>query len=373
MKNKRGVSQLVIFFLIVFFTLSTSQHILAATLESHKATEISKDEPDEESLEIGKLIVEHITDAYEWHIFSIGKLHLTLPLPAILFDQGHWLCFSSSHLHHKHAIYKGYFIAENGMNQGKIVRKDDGGKEVRPQLDISITRTVFALFINAFIVVFLFLFIAKSYRKREGLAPTGAQSMMEPLVLFIRDDVARSSIGEKNYEKYTPFLLSLFFFIFLNNLLGIIPFFPWGISVTGNIAVTGVMAVFVFAITTYSGNKHYWKDIFNTPGVPWWLKFPIPLMPIVEVMGLFTKPIVLMIRLFANMIAGHTVILGFVALIFIFGKMSMGLGYGVSIVSVSFSIFLDLLEILVALIQAYVFTLLAALYFGMATEVSEHH
>ena len=215
--------------------------------------------------------------------------------------------------------------------------------------------------------------VAKSYKKREGKAPKGLQSLLEPLILFVRDDVAKSSIGEKRYETYLPFLLTLFFFIFLNNLMGIVPFFPGGANVTGNIGVTGVMAAFTFVITTVSGNKHYWTDIFNTPGVPWWLKIPVPLMPIVEVMGVFTKPIVLMIRLFANMSAGHIVILGFVSLIFIFGKVSVGLGYGVSLVSVGFSVFLDLLELLVAFIQAYVFTLLSALYFGMATAEPEHH
>jgi F-type H+-transporting ATPase subunit a len=226
--------------------------------------------------------------------------------------------------------------------------------------------------LNSIIVLLIFLSLAKTYRRRKGEAPKGMQSVMEPLIIFIRDDVARSSIGEKHYEKFTPFLLSLFFFIFLNNLLGIIPFFPWGVSVTGNIAITGVMALIVFVITTVNGTKHYWKDIFNTPGVPWWLKFPVPLMPIVEVMGMFTKPIVLMIRLFANMVAGHTVVLGFVVLIFIFAKFGVGLGYGVSVVSVAFSIFLDLLEVLVALIQAYVFVILSALYFGMAVESPEH-
>ncbi len=191
------------------------------------------------------------------------------------------------------------------------------------------------------------------------------------MILIYRDDVAKASIGEKKYEKYLPFLLTLFFFIFFNNLLGLVPFFPGGANLTGNIAVTGVMAVFTFIITTVSGNKNYWVHIFNTPGVPWWLKIPVPLMPIVELMGVFTKPFVLMVRLFANITAGHIIVLGFMSLIFIFGNMSPGIGYGVSVVSVAFAVFMGLLELLVAFIQAYVFTLLSALYFGMATE--EHH
>jgi len=258
------------------------------------------------------------------------------------------------------------------MNTNKIVRKNADGKTVRPTLDLSITKMTASVMINALLVILLFLGVAKSYRKRKGKAPKGLQSAVEPLILMVRDEMARASIGEEHYEKFTPFLLSLFFFIFFSNLIGIVPFFPWGFSVTGNLAVTGVMAAFTFAITTYQGNKHYWKDIFNTPGVPWWLKFPIPLMPIVEILGIFTKPIVLMIRLFANMIAGHIVILGFIGLIFIFGTMSMALGYGVSLVSVGFSIFLDLLEVLIAFIQAYVFVILSALYFGLALAEPEH-
>jgi F-type H+-transporting ATPase subunit a len=203
------------------------------------------------------------------------------------------------------------------------------------------------------------------------LAPKGAQSVFEPLIVFIRDDIAKSSIGEKKYEKYVPFLLTIFFFIFFNNLLGLVPIIPGGANLTGNIAVTGVLAVFTFIITTFSANKNYWVHIYNTPGVPWWLKFPVPLMPIVELMGVFTKPFVLMVRLFANITAGHIIVLGFISLIFIFGAMSPVAGYGVSIVSVAFSLFMLLLEFLVAFIQAYVFTLLSALYFGAAVE--EHH
>jgi F-type H+-transporting ATPase subunit a len=169
-----------------------------------------------------------------------------------------------------------------------------------------------------------------------------------------------------------PYLLTIFFFIFINNLLGLIPFFPGGANLTGNIAVTLVLAIFTFIITTISGNKHYWKEIYNAPGVPWWLKIPIPLMPIVEIVGLITKPFVLMVRLFANITAGHIIALGFVSLIFIFGdKVGVGAGYGFSVISIIFYVFMGLLELLVAFIQAYVFTLLSSLYFGMAS--AEHH
>ena len=371
MDRKRTVFQLIT--LILFFTVSlTGLSPLRAS--EHKSVEKELKSAEKEELKVGEMIIEHITDSYEWHIMTVGDHHISIPLPVILYDEGNWIVFSSSKFQHGHSAFKGYFVSEEpGLNQGKIVRKNNDGEEIRPQLDISITKTVFAILIDAFLLILVFLSVAKAYKRRKGLAPKGLQSLIEPLILFIRDDVAKSSIGDKRYERYLPYLLTLFFFIFFSNMMGIIPFFPGGANVTGNIGVTGVMAVFTFVITTVSGNKHYWVDIFNTPGVPWWLKVPVPLMPIVEVMGVFTKPIVLMIRLFANMSAGHTVILGFVALVFIFGKISMGLGYGVSVVSVGFSIFLDLLELLVAFIQAYVFTLLSALYFGMATEEPAHH
>ncbi len=371
MDKKHTVFQLLTLALFVAFAFVGVNSVLA---EGHESSENKVKSAEEEELQVGKMIIEHITDSYEWHIMTVGEHHISIPLPVIIYDEGNWYVFSSSKFHHGHSEYKGFYVSEEpGPNEGKIVKKGKNGEEVRPQLDISITKTVFAILINAFLLIWIFMSIAKSYKRRKGQAPKGLQSLIEPLILFIRDDVAKSSIGEKRYERYLPYLLTLFFFIFLSNLMGIIPFFPGGANVTGNIGVTGVMAAFTFVITTVSGNKHYWVDIFNTPGVPWWLKIPVPLMPIVEVMGVFTKPIVLMIRLFANMSAGHTVILGFVSLVFIFGKISMGLGYGVSIISVGFSIFLDLLELLVAFIQAYVFTLLSALYFGMATAEPEHH
>ena len=367
------INKLVTLLLIFFVSLASPLFAQQDTTRTETDFQKEQEAAQKEGFELGKLIIEHITDSYEYHIFSVGQHHLTVPLPVILYDQGHWVTFWSSEFHHHHGVYKGYYIAEDGKNMGRIVRKNAEGKEVKPRFDISITRTVGTLMLNSIVLILIFTSLAKVYRRRQGVAPKGFQSLMEPLIVFIRDDVAKASISEKHYERFTPFLLTLFFFIFLNNLLGIIPFFPWSVGVTANIAVTGVMAVIVFVITTVNGNRHYWTDIFNTPGVPWWLKFPIPLMPVVEIMGLFIKPIVLMIRLFANMIAGHTAIMGFVALIFIFAKFNVGLGYGVSVVSVLFSIFLDLLEVLVALIQAYVFTILSALYFGMATEKPEHH
>jgi F-type H+-transporting ATPase subunit a len=323
----------------------------------------------------GELIMEHVVDNHEWHVAGIGSLHLTIPLPVILYYDGGLYTFCSSRFHNESHSYLGFKLEQEGPHKGKIVRADEhpGSAEGPAVYDFSITKTVLAILISTFLLTLIFLSVARSYTRNRGKAPSGLQSMLEPLIIFIRDDIAKSSIGEKKYEKFMPFLLTVFFFIFFNNLFGLIPFFPGGANVTGNIAVTLVMAVFTFVITTVNGNKHYWVDIINTPGVPWWLKLPIPLMPIVEIIGIITKPFVLMIRLFANITAGHIIVLGFVSLIFIFGAINAALGYGVSVVSVAFMIFMNLLELLVAFIQAYVFTLLSALYFGLATIEPEHH
>jgi F-type H+-transporting ATPase subunit a len=327
---------------------------------------------EEADFQAGEMIVEHISDSYDWHIINFGDTHISIPLPVILYDEGQWHVFMSSNFHHGHDAYKGYFISHKDMNAGKIVKLDGDGQEIRPTLDISITKNVVAIFLSSLLLIVIFVSVARSYDKRRDHAPKGLQLFLEPIIIFVRDDIAKASIGEKRYEKYLPFLLTIFFFILINNILGIIPIFPGGANVTGNIGVTGVLAAFTFIITTFSGNKNYWTHIINAPGVPWWLKIPVPLMPIVELMGVFTKPFVLMVRLFANITAGHIIILGFISLIFIFGEMSAGLGYGVSVISVGFSIFMDFLELLVAFIQAYVFTLLSALYFGMATEEAHH-
>ena len=216
----------------------------------------------------------------------------------------------------------------------------------------------------------IFLTVAKRYKQHPDEAPRGLQALVEPVIVFIQDEVITPSLG-KNSNKYAPYLLTLFFFIFLNNMLGIIPIFPGGANLTGNIAVTGILALITFFVTTFSSGKEYWKDIFNTPGVPWWLKIPLPIMPLVETIGIFTKPFVLMVRLFANITAGHIITLAFVSLIFIFGQMNPAIGWAVSPVSVFFYIFMGLMELLVAFIQAFVFTLLSAMYIGMA--IGEEH
>jgi F-type H+-transporting ATPase subunit a len=372
---KSAVLRVLTFLILLFPAISTfagsgEQH----TQSTHQEPAATSHEPAE-SFNAGRMIIEHIVDSYEWHIMTIGHTHVSVPLPVILIHEGKLHVFMSSKFHHGHDSYLGFKIEEAGSKKGKIVRVKEGTMETDEHagsiIDLSITKNVLAIFFSAALLLIIFTSVAKAYRRNKDKAPKGLQSLLEPVILFVRDDIARAAIGEKKYEKYLPYLLTVFFFIFFNNLMGLIPIFPFGANVTGNLAVTGIMAVFTFIITTFSGNKDYWKHVYNAPGVPWWLKFPLPLMPVVELMGLFTKPFVLMVRLFANITAGHIIILGFMSLIFIFGNMKGYLGLSVAPVSVAFGIFMGMLELLVAFIQAYVFTLLSALYFGMAIE--EHH
>lgn len=331
-------------------------------------TEHTEEHIEKKGFNPGDFIFSHIRDGYGWHIFSYQGHHYSIPLPIILYckDQG-FTSFWSSKVAHGHT-YKNFKIALKGDYKDKIIEVNDHGEFIARPFDISITKNVVAIIFSCLLMIFIFISVANTYKKREGKAPKGLQSLLEPLILFIRDDIARASIGEKYYEKYTPYLLTIFFFILINNLLGLVPIIPGGANVTGNITVTMTLALFTFFITTITGNKNYWSHIFNTPGVPWWLKLPLPLIPFIELFGVLIKPFVLMVRLFANISAGHIIVLGFFSLIFIFGNMSTGLGYMVSPVSILFTIFMSMLEILVAFIQAYVFTILSAIYFGMASE-----
>lgn len=329
-------------------------------------------ENEQTKFNAGEFVIEHVSDAFEWHIATFGDSHISIPLPIILYSQNSgWHLFWSNRFHQGTATYKNFRIAHEGDNAGKIEETDERGEVIGLPVDLSITKAVAGILVSVILLLWIFIGVAKSAKRNEGKAPRGLQNLVEPIILFIRDEIAIPGIGEKKYEKFMPFLLTLFFFILINNLLGLIPIFPFGANVTGNIAVTMVLALFTFLITTIHANKHYWKEIYN-PDVPWWLKFPIPLMPIVELSGVFTKPIVLMVRLFANMLAGHMIITVFISLIFIFAQIGgAASGVGVSVISIAFSVFMTLLDVLVSFIQAYVFTLLSALYFGMATQ--EHH
>ena len=332
----------------------------------------------EEGFEPGSMIIGHVTDAHSWHMFDYvgkdGSEHaVAIPLPVILINDGHVDVFMSSKFHHGHSDYRGYRLVGGGAEKEEVVCVDaEGNLTGAKPIDLSMTKTSAAVII-AVVLLLIIIFIARAgYKKRPNQAPHGLQSLVEMLVVFVRDSIARPMLGENKYQKYLPYLLTLFFFIFFCNILGLIPFFPAGANITGNIAVTATLAVITFFITNISGNKHYWVDIFNTPGVPAWLKI-FPLMPVVELVGVFTKPIVLMIRLFANMTAGHIVVLGFIVIIFILSNLfGMFVGGAVSVLSVVFCVFIDLLECLVAYIQAFVFTMLTALYIGMATTEPHH-
>lgn len=353
---------------------------VSSPTDTSSVSQVSEDA--EGSLNPGAVIIGHIADIHSWHLFDYydkqGVEHaVAIPLPIILINDGHVDMFMSSRFHHGHATYKGYALIGGGQEkeeivcvdeQGSIILNEDGSQ--KKPIDLSISKIPAAIMIAVALLIAIVLYSARQYKKRGPEAPQGVQSLVEMLVCHVRDDMAKPMIGHK-YEKYLPYLLTLFFFIFFCNILGIIPFFPAGANITGNIVVTGVLALITFLICNLSGNKHYWKDIFNTPGVPAWLKI-FPLMPVVELIGVFTKPIVLMIRLFANMTAGHIVILGFVVIIFILSNtFGPAVGGSISVISVLLSVFISALECLVAYIQAYVFTMLTSLYIGMAVEEPE--
>jgi len=334
-------------------------------------------EDGEKEFNAGDVIIGHILDSYDWHIADYGNTHISIPLPVILIYEGEWHFFLSSKFHHGHDAYKGFRIAADGSKKGKIIKVLDDGVTPDPDasflLDLSITKNVFSLILSSVFLSILFIYVGRTYThcgfKR---APRGLSGFLEPLILFVRDDIARAAIPENKVDKFLPFLLTLFSFIFFNNLLGLVPFFPGGANVTGSISVTMTLAGFTFFMLHFSANKEYWKHIFNTPGVPIWLKLPLPLMPIIEILGVFIKPVVLTLRLFANISAGHMIILGFVSLIFVMGASNKIAGFAIAPLSVVFVIFMNFLELLVAFIQAYVFTFFSAIFFGMAVP-QEHH
>ena len=333
------------------------------------STTLKAETGGEGELDVNELIFGHIGDAYEWHVVTVGDLHLTIPLPVIVKSSTGWHVFSSSNLEGGKE-YEGLYIADGGTNDGKIVERNAAGEEVRP-LDISITKNVLGLFINSVLLVCIMLGCARWYRKHslEQGAPKGGVGMIEATVMSIYEDVVKGCVGE-DYKRYAPYLLTAFFFVLVNNLMGLIPVFPGGATVTGNIAVTMVLALCTFLFTNIFGTKAYWKEIF-WPEVPTWLKVPIPMMPLIEFFGIFTKPFALMIRLFANMMAGHAAMLSLIAIIFITVKAGAVINGSMTVVAVAFGIFMNALELLVAFIQAYVFTMLSAVFIGLS-RVKEH-
>ena len=318
-----------------------------------------------DGFQAGDMIMHHILDSHEWHILDWKGHSVSIPLPIIILHKDKGLSvFMSSKFNHGKSIYQGY-----KMDHGNIIYVNSDGQineqETAKIWDFSITKNVFSLFFSTILLILIFTQISRRYKQKPQSPPTGIQSFLEPIIIFIRDDIAKSAIGQKEYKRFLPFLLTVFFFIFLNNILGLMPFFPGGANLTGNIAVPMVLSALVFIITTISGKKYYWQHIFAMPGVP---KPVLLILTPIEIFGVLLKPLVLMIRLFANITAGHIIILSFFSMIFIFGEMHPLAGYGVSIFSGLFVLFMMVLELLVAFLQAYVFTLLAAMYFGMAVE-----
>ncbi len=319
----------------------------------------------EEEFNTSEFILGHIADSHEWHILTTpGGKSVAIYLPVIIYSRNSGLhVFSSRKIAHGHH-HDGFYIAEEGLQEGRIIESNQAdieGVEYMP-LDFSVTKNVAAMLVAAAIGLFLFISLARSYKKSGISEPRGMQSFLEPLILFVKDDIVIPNLGEDKYEKYLPYMLTVFFFILINNLLGMIPFFPFGANVTGNIAVTLILAFITFLITQFSGNRNYWKHIFATPGVPFWL---LPIMIVVELIGMISKPFALMVRLFANISAGHIIILSLVSLIFIFKSV------WIAPASIGFVLFMDCLELLVAFLQAYIFTLLSSLFIGLAIE--EHH
>lgn len=320
----------------------------------------------QEDVNVREIVFGHIQDSYQWHITKWKDKDITIPLPVILYSsESGFSCFLSDKIYPAGTEYNGFRIATEGKHEGKIVETCKDGSEIRP-IDISLTKTACGIVISSIILLAVMLSVAHWYKnkKADSPAPKGFVGLMEMFIMYIYENVIEPCVGQSS-AKYAPYLLTAFFFIFINNLLGLVPIFPGGANVTGNITVTATLAVITFIAVNVSKSKEYWKDIF-WPDVPAWLKVPIPLMPAVEIFGMFTKPLALAIRLFANCLAGHCIILSLICTIFLTLKMGPAINSGMTVVSVIFATFMNLLEILVAFIQAFVFTLLSAVFIGQS-------
>ncbi|MFB2120525.1 F0F1 ATP synthase subunit A [Parapedobacter sp. 2B3] len=347
-------------FIAIFAVLTTFSVAQTADSTTTAAASVGHETHGEEAFKPTEVIMEHIGDSHDWHLWG----HTSLPLPVILYTDKGFEFFLSSQFHHGEHDYQGKYYTYRLVDKKKIQVVGTNGTvdeaASKNVWDFSITKNVAAIFLSVILLVLIFSSVARAYKKRAGKAPKGLQSFLEPIILFVRDDIARPNIGHK-YARFMPLLLTIFFFIWFNNLLGLIPIFPGAANVTGNIAVTFVLAFIVLVVVNINGNKHYWKHIL-TPDVPWWL---YPIMIPVELVGVISKPFALMIRLFANITAGHIIILSLISLIFVFQSIA------IAPVSVAFVLFMNVLELLVAALQAFIFTLLTALFIGMAIE--DHH
>jgi len=345
-------------YIVCFAFLVASQPSFSSETESGDSSKFNTVE----------FIFDHVNDSHEWYFFSIGETHVSIPLPIIIYSKvtGWHLFLSNKFLHPAEGFQ--FKIARGGDNDGKIIELLEDGSEIVP-LDLSITKTIFGIIIVSLFLIFILIKASKRTSSNPMAPPKGMQNVVEPVVIFIRDDIAKPFIGKK-YARYLPYLLTIFFFILICNMIGLL--IPLGFNITGNIAVTLVLATFTFIITMASSRKMYWLGIVN-PEVPWFMKIPIPLIPFIEFLGVFTKPIILMVRLFANMFAGHMIVTVLIALIFLMSSIfNPFVGAGVSIISVVFSLFMLIVDILITFIQAYIFTLLSAMYFGMAGSESKH-
>ena len=356
--------------------MSYAQETVAAT-EAEESP--APDEKKSEKFDAKSSIFGHTGDSYCFHITEIKGEPVCVWLPVIVkCKDGGWHCFSSKHVcelkegetfNHKGA---NFYIAPINADKypGKLVEVKSDGSLSRP-FDISFTKNAFGIFLVVIFLLAFFLPAARKYKKDPMAKPTKYQGLVEWLTYTVLDGIIRPNIPEKKVRKFAPYLLTVFFFIFFANLFGLIPFFPFGANVTGNLSITVVLALLTYFFVNVFGNKHYWKDIL-WPDVPIFLK-AFPLMPIIELISTITKPFALMVRLFANILAGHIVIMVLMALIFIIGGMyGAGMGGVMSIVSIFMTIFMTALELLVAYIQAYVFTILSSLFIGMAQHEPEH-
>jgi F-type H+-transporting ATPase subunit a len=318
-----------------------------------------------EEFNAGEAILHHIADSHEWEFFKAGGKHASIPLPVILYSPQRGLkVFSSAKFEHGEAVHDGFKLEHEHV---LAVNADGSVDESVKVYDFSMTKNVVQMLMAVITLIWIMTAVGKKYSQNgAGKAPSGLQNAIEPVITFVRDEVARPNLGHK-YKKYLPYLLTVFFFILVNNIFGLL---PGAANVTGNIAFTALLALISWIVIMFSTNGHFWGHIFWPPNVP--LPVKIILIP-VELMGVFIKPVALMIRLFANMTAGHIVILSFVSLIFIFGQMSTAAGWGFTPVSIAFAVFIYLIEVLVAFIQAFIFTTLTAVFIGQAFEGEHHH
>lgn len=347
--------------------------VYAQSEEAHTASDNAEEvQQAEEKLDVVGIIFDHLNDSYSWHIATYKGHHIEIPLLCIVrSEDGEWHAFSSSKISHGHA-YKGFYVAPEGAKwEGKLVAEGADGEVYRP-IDLSLTKSAVGLLINSLVVVLIILGCARWYKRRDCsiyAVPKGFVGAVEMLVMSVEDDIIRPAVG-KDYKRYSPYLLTAFFFIFVNNLMGLVPIFPGGANTTGNIAVTLIMALATMFAVNVFGNKEYWKEIL-WPDVPVWMKCPIPLMPVIEFFGVISKPFALTVRLFANIMAGHTVILALTCLVFISVSMGTTMNIVMTIFSVLLTVFMLVLEILVAYIQAYVFTMLSSVFIGLSRK--DHH